>query len=301
MKPLDIVEMLALAAIWGASFLFMRIGAGEFGAVPLAMLRIAGGALLLLPLVLLRGQTHELRRHWRAIGVVGLLNSALPYSLFALAALAINAGLSAILNATAPLWGALVAWLWLRTRLTPSRVLGLVIGFLGVLWLAGDAASFKPGEHGVSAAVAIGACLLAALCYGVGANYTLRRLAGVAPLAVAAGSQLAGALLLALPALWWWPAVTPSARAWWSLAALAFVCTGLALLLYFRLIARLGPSRAMTVTFLIPVFGVVWGALFLGEAISATMLAGCAVVLLGTALVAGVLRLPGPGTVRNRK
>jgi drug/metabolite transporter (DMT)-like permease len=292
MKTSDLAELIALAAIWGASFLFMRIGAGEFGAVPLAMLRIAGGAALLLPLVALKGQTNEMRRHWRAICVVGLLNSAIPYALFALAALAINAGLSAILNATAPLWGALVAWLWLHDRLAPSRVLGLVLGFVGVFWLAWDKASFEPGEHGVSAAIAIGACLLATLCYGLGANYTKRKLTGAPPLVVAAGSQLAAALVLALPAAWWWPAITPGAAAWWSLAALAFVCTGLALLLYFRLIARLGPSRAITVTFLIPVFGMLWGALFLGETVTGPMVSGSGVILLGIALTTGVVRWP---------
>ena len=292
MKASDIAELLALAAIWGASFIFMRIGAGEFGAVPLAALRIAGGALLLWPLMVAHGQGGELRRHWRAIAVVGLLNSALPYALFAYAALAINAGLSSILNATAPLWGALVAWWWLNDRLTRGRTLGLLIGFAGVVWLAWDKASVKPGEHGVSAAMAIGACLLATLCYGFSANFTKHKLAGVPPLAVAAGSQAAGALLLALPALWLWPATMPGAAAWWSMAGLAFVCTGLALLMFFRLIARLGAARAITVTFLVPVFGVLWGALFLHEALTGTMAAGCAVILLGTGLVTGALRGP---------
>ncbi len=290
MKPIDIAEMLALAAIWGASFLFMRIGAGEFGAVPLAALRITGGALLLLPLMSARGHAGELRRHWRAMVVVGLLNCALPYALFAYAALAINAGLSSILNATSPLWGALVAWLWLSDRLAPERAFGLAIGFAGVVWLAWDKASFKPGDHGVSAGMAIAGCLLATLSYGLSANYVKRRLSGVPPLAVAAGSQTAAAVMLALPALWLWPAKMPGATAWWSMAVLAFVCTGLALLMFFRLIARLGPARAITVTFLIPVFGVLWGAAFLHEAISGTMVMGCGVILLGTALVTGALR-----------
>jgi drug/metabolite transporter (DMT)-like permease len=292
MKPLDIAELLALAAIWGASFLFMRIGAGEFGAVPMAALRIAGGALLLLPMVAARGQGGQLRRHWRTIAVVGLLNSAVPYALFAFAALAINAGLSSILNATAPLWGAMVAWLWLNDRLTPSRVLGLAIGFAGVVGLAWDRASFRPGEHGVSAAAAIGAVLLATLCYGVSANFTKRKLSGVPPLAVAAGSQLAAALMLVLPALWLWPAAMPGVAAWSSMAGLAFICTGLALLMYFRLIERLGASRAITVTYLIPIFGVLWGALFLREDITLSMALGCAVILAGTALASGVVTLP---------
>ncbi len=292
MKTSDLITLLALAAIWGASFLFMRMGAGEFGAFALTALRVGGAALFLLPLVALRGQGAALRTHWRPIVVVGFLNSALPYLMFAVAALAINAGLSSILNATAPMWGVLVAWVWIKERLTAARLLGVAIGFAGVVMLAWDKASLKPGEHGVSAAVAIGACLLATLCYGIAANYTKRRLNGVPPLAVAAGSQAAATLMLAAPALWLRPSVAPSAAAWWSLAGLSLVCTGIALVLYFRLIARLGAARAITVTFLLPLFGLLWGALFLGEAVTASMLVGCAVILLGTGLVTGVLRLP---------
>jgi drug/metabolite transporter (DMT)-like permease len=293
MRATDLITLLTLAALWGASFLFMRLGAGEFGAFALTALRVAGGALFLLPLVLWRGQGAALRAHWRPIVVVGAINSAVPYLMFSIAALAINAGLSAILNATAPLWSVLVGWLWLKDRLTPSRLLGVFIGFVGVVMLAWDKASFKPGEHGVSAAMAIAACLLATLCYGIAANYTKRRLTGAPPLAVAAGSQAAAALMLALPAAWAWPRTLPSAAAWASLAALAILCTGVGLVLYFRLIAALGASRAITVTFLIPLFGLLWGALFLGEAVTATMVVGCAVILLGTGLVTGVLKLPG--------
>jgi drug/metabolite transporter (DMT)-like permease len=161
------------------------------------------------------------------------------------------------------------------------------------LFLAWDKASFRPGDHGVSAGVAIAACLLATLCYGFAANYTKRALQGVSPIAVAAGSQSAAALALALPALWAWPAQAPGGGAWAALAVLALLCTGIAYLMYFRLIARLGPSRAISVTFLIPVFGVLWGALFLGEAISGAMVAGCAVILVGTALTTGLLPLSG--------
>jgi drug/metabolite transporter (DMT)-like permease len=284
-KPLDLLELVALAAIWGASFLFMRLAAPEFGPLALTALRVAGAALFLLPLLAWRGGGGSLRTHWRPIVVVGLLNSALPFTL------AINAGLSAILNSTAPLWAAAIAALWLGERLTPSRVAGLAIGFAGVLFLAWDKASFRPGDHGVSAGTAIAACLLATLCYGFAANYTKRTLQGVSPIAVAAGSQSAAALALALPALWAWPAQAPSGGAWAALAVLALLCTGIAYLMYFRLIARLGPSRAISVTFLIPVFGVLWGALFLGEAISGAMLAGCAVILVGTALTTGLLSL----------
>lgn len=288
MKPRDVAELLALAALWGASFLFMRLGAAEFGPVALSALRVAGATLFLAPLLMLRGQASALRTHWRAIAVVGVINSALPFALFSLAALAINAGLSSVLNATAPLWGALVAWGWLGERPTRERVAGLAIGFAGVALLAWDKASFRPGEHGVSPALAVAACLLATLCYGIGANYAQRALAGVPPLAVATGSQAFAALVLVPPALWLWPEVRPGARAWASVALLAIACTGVAYILYFRLIARLGPARAITVTFLIPLFGVLWGALVLGEALTPSMLAGGAVIVLGTALVTGV-------------
>lgn len=285
MKSADLGELIALAAIWGASFLFMRLGAGEFGPVALSAVRVAGAALVLLPLLHWHGQLGELRRHWRSIFVVGVTNSALPFLCFSYAALSISAGLSSIFNASSPLFGAVIGWLWLRDRPTPARVLGLAIGFAGVLGLAWEKASFRPGGSGW----AIVACLAAALLYGLSANYTKRCLQGVAPMAVAAGSQLSAALLLALPALWWWPAQLPSARAWTMVALLALLCTGLAYLMYFRLIARVGPANAIAVTFLIPAFAVLWGWLFLAEPLTAAMAVGCAVILLGTALATGVL------------
>jgi drug/metabolite transporter (DMT)-like permease len=292
MKPADIAELIALAAIWGASFLFMRIAVPEFGPLALTALRVGGATLCLLPLVLWQGQIGTMRSHWRAIAIVGLFNSALPFVLFSIAALAINAGLSSIFNATAPLWGALVAWLWLHDKLSASRVLGLFIGFVGVVFLAWDKASFKAGEHGVSAGLAIGACLLATLSYGFAANYTKQRLVGVPPLAVAAGSQAAASVVLLLPALWQMPRALPGASAWGSVVVLAALCTAVAYLLYFRLIAHLGAPRAITVTYLIPVFAVLWGALWLREEITLSMAAGCAVILVGTALASGLVTLP---------
>jgi drug/metabolite transporter (DMT)-like permease len=292
MRASDLTELVTLAALWGASFLFMRLGAADFGPVVLSALRVGIAALALLPLLLWHGQANALRANWRAIAVVGVVNSALPFVLFSVAALAINAGLSAIFNATAPLWGALIAWAWLGDRLNRVRVAGLAIGFAGVVWLAWDKASFKLGEHGVSAVVAIAACLAATLCYGFGANYAKRRLDQVPPLAVATGSQIAASAVLALPALWLWPAAAPGGTAWASVVGLALLCTSVAYLLYFRLIAHLGAARAITVTFLIPVFGLLWGAVFLGERLTPAMLFGCAVILLGTALTTGVLKYP---------
>ncbi|MBX3624720.1 MAG: DMT family transporter [Rhizobacter sp.] len=297
MKKTDLLELVTLAALWGASFLFMRLGAGEFGPVALAFVRVAVASLLLLPLLAYRGQLSGLRQHWRPLLVVGLTNSALPFMCFNYAALTINAGLSAVFNATTPLFGAVFAWLWLKDRLDSARVAGLAIGFGGVLWLVWDRAGLKPGAVEASAVVpAVLACLVATVLYGFSASFTKRYLTGVPPLAVATGSQLGASIFLLAPAIVWWPMQMPSTSAWGYALVLAVACTALAYLLFFRLIAHVGPANAISVTFLIPVFAVVWGGIFLGEKVDLTMTLGCAVILLGTSLVTGVLKLPKRAT-----
>jgi len=288
LKTRDISELLALAALWGASFLFMRVSAPEFGPMALAALRCLGAALFLLPLLLWRGEGAALRAHWRAIAWLGVVNSALPFVLYGVALLAINAGLSAIFNAATPLWAAAIAALWLHERLGPMRLLGLAIGLLGVIGLAWDKAGLRANEHGVSAALAIVACLAATLLYGYGANYAKKRLAGVSSMAMATGSQLSAALLLAVPAWAERPAAMPSATAWVSLGLLALLCTGVAYILYFRLIAHIGATSASAVTFLIPVFAAAFGWWLLDERLSASMVIGGAVILVGTALAMGL-------------
>lgn len=296
MKPRDLLDLLVLAALWGASFLFMRLGAQAFGPVALVFLRVAGASLLLLPWMLARGEGEALRRHWRPVALIGMVNSTGPFLLFAVASLVMTAGLMAVFNATAPLWAALIAWLWLRERLSLPRLLGLAIGFAGVLWLSWGKADLRPaaawGALGISPALGIAACIGATLLYGLGANLARRQLQGVPPVAVAAGSQAACALVLALPAWWWWPAADPPAQAWLAVALLALLCTGLAYVLYFRLIANVGATKAISVTFLIPAFAMAWGWLALAEVPTPTMLAGAAVVLLGTGLSTGLLRWP---------
>lgn len=288
MKPSDIVDMAVLAALWGASFMFMRVAAPDFGPVPLAAMRVIGASLFLLPLLMLRGHMIELKRHWRSLLLVGLINSALPFICYSYAALSLTAGLSSIFNASTPLFGAAIAWLWLGDRLTPARVMGLAIGFGGVVWMAWDQASFKPGGSGW----AVVACLAAPLLYGLSASYTKRFLIGVPSLAVAAGSLLAAGLLLCVPAVVWWPAVAPSAGAWGAALVLAFACTAVAYVLFFRLISNVGPARTISVTFLIPVFAVLFGRVFLGELLTTQMIGGCAVILIGTGFATGVLTLP---------
>jgi drug/metabolite transporter (DMT)-like permease len=285
LRPRDVAELLALAALWGASFLFMRIAAPDFGPVALVFIRVAGAALLLVPLLAVRGELAALGSHWRAIAIVGVLNSALPFLCFAYAALSITAGLSAIFNSATPLFAAIVAWRWLGDRMTALRIAGLAIGFAGVLWLGWDKAEFRPG----GSAWAIGACLVATMSYAIAPSLAKRHLGGVPPLAVAAGSQLAAALLLALPALVAWPAVAPSPHAWVATGLLAVFCTGVAYILYFRLIANAGPTNAVAVTYLVPLFAVLWGGMFLGERLTLPIVVGCIVIFAGTALATGVV------------
>lgn len=281
----DLIDLLLLGAIWGSSFLFMRIAAPEFGPVPLIAVRVAVAAAFLSFLLGRRGGFPGMKGRLAPLGLVGALNSAVPFSLFAFATLSLTAGFASVLNATAPLFGALVAYVWLRETLSPSRVLGLALGFVGVLILVSGRLSLS-GDLS-----AILACLLAALCYGIAAHYTKARLIGASPLLIATGSQTGAAVMLAAPAVYYWPARMPSLSGWLYALALGIVCTGLAYVLYFRLIARAGAAKAIAVTYLIPVFGMGWGWLFLGERVTASMVLGCAVILLGIALATGVLNL----------
>jgi drug/metabolite transporter (DMT)-like permease len=291
-KARDIADLVLLAALWGASFLFMRVAAPHFGPVPLAAVRVTGAALLLMPLLAGRSGMRGMRRHWRPIALVGLTNSGLPFLGFSLAALYIPAGLSSILNATSPMFGALIAMAWLREPSSASRVTGLCIGFVGVVLLAWDSKGLSAGAGGADLRLAIGFCLAASLLYGFSACFARRYLTGVDSLAVAAGSQVSAALALALPAWWAWPVLNPPLRQWLAALALALFCTGIAYVLYFRLIARIGPARAIAVTFLVPAFAMLWASVFLGEAVTPGMLALCALILLGTGLATGVLRWP---------
>lgn len=284
-----LTEFVLLAAIWGSSFLFTRLGATEFGALPTAGLRVTIAALFLLPLLLARGQWSALRTHWKKIFFLGMLNSGLPFALYAYALLSISTGLSSLLNATVPLFGALVAWLWLKDRPHGINVAGLLIGFAGVAMLASGKASFKPDASGVVTGWAVLACLGACLCYGLAASFTRRYLSGQPSLVIATGSQLGASVGLALPTLWLWPSQVPSTSAWLALLAVGVLCTGVAYVLYFRLIAKMGAASSLTVTFLIPVFAVVYGVIFLGETVSGWMLLCGAIILLGTALSAGLL------------
>ena len=290
-----IAEFITLAALWGASFLLMHLGTAEFGVLPAAGLRVVFGAVFLLPILLISKIRQQFLNHIRPILFVGVLNSALPFALYAFAVLHISTGLSAILNATVPLSGALVAWCWLNDRPNRVRALGLIVGFVGVIMLvwgrsgSGSSMTFGASNH-VLTLLSTGACLLATLCYGLAASFTKRYLSGVHPMAIATGSQIGATLLLVVPMVWFWPSHTVSATAWWALVAVGVMCTAIAYVLFFRIIDRAGPSKALAVTFLVPVFAVVYGVIFLQETLTLWTLVCGTVILMGTALSTGFVR-----------
>ena len=281
-------EFVLLALLWGSSFLFMREGAHAFGPFPTAWVRITLAALILTPVLIWRREVAVLQRHWRPTFSSGLLNAGIPFACYAYALMHINTGLTSILNATTPLFGALIAWAWLGHKLNRSRAWGLALGFTGVVLLASGVPggiSFKEGGSGM----AVVTCLGATFCYGIAGSFTQRYLQGVPSLVTTTGSLWGASLGLAIPAWLMWPSESPNLHAWAALGIAGLLCTALAYVLYFRLMRRTGPARAMTVTYLIPVFANLFGTIFLDEVVTHWMM-GCAVVIvLGTALASGLV------------
>jgi drug/metabolite transporter (DMT)-like permease len=279
MRQADTVRLVSLAAIWGASFLFNRITAPVLGPVLTAELRTLIAGVALAAWFAFSGFDPQWRRWWPQYIVVGILSSAVPFLLWAYAALTLPAGLLSVLNATSPMWGALCSALLLGDRLYGKRVIGLLLGFFGVALVT------QPTGQETLPYPAVAAALAAAFCYGLAAAYMKRWASNVPSRGMAVGTQLmAGIILIPFIPLWP-PAAAPTLLVAGSMLALGLVCGAIAYLLYFRLIADIGATGALTVTYLIPVFGVLWGAVFLGEALSAAMLAGAALVVLGTVFV----------------
>ncbi len=295
-------RLLVLAALWGGSFLFMRVAAPVLGAVPTAFGRVLLASLGLLGLLLLMRAPLSFGDKLKATLVLGAINSGLPFLMFSLAARTLPAGYSAILNATTPLMGALIGALFFRESLGWSKLAGVAVGLLGVAVLT------RTGPLAVTADMLWGvlACLTATACYGLAGFLTRRWITergGMDSRSVALGSQL-GAVLVLLPFALGdavlhpldWGSVGP--QVWGALVLLGLLCTSLAYILFFKLIAEVGPMKALTVTFLIPLFGVLWGALFLGEPVTGAHAVGGGLVALALWLVlrpAPVVVAPAPG------
>lgn len=280
MTRLNMLRLLLLAAIWGASFLFTRIAAPWFAPNVLILARVGLAALMLGAGAWWLRRSIDWRRDGKHFLVLGTLNSALPFVLFAFAAKTLSASMLSILNATTPLWGALVLAMHQRTPPPARTIVGMVLGLCGVALLVGNDRLVASTDG----AWAVAASLAAALSYGVSSVYA-KRTSARDPYATAFGT-MAGASVVLLPTLAWSHAPV-SSDPWvlGAVAALGIVCSGVAYLLYFRILAEEGPTPALTVTYLIPLFGVVWGVIFLGETVGWHTLAGSAVIMAGTALV----------------
>jgi drug/metabolite transporter (DMT)-like permease len=271
------LELTLLGAIWGGSFLFMRVAAGQFGPFPLVEARLALGALILLPFLWQARARFTATLCWRIVGIAAV-NSVIPFCLFAWGAERAPAGIGAITNAMTVMFTALVAYFLYQEHIGARRLVGLIAGFIGVAVLA----SGRTGGVVVWPAALAGTA--ASLCYGFGINLVKRHLSGLPSGAVAAANLLAGSILLAPLALYTWPRQSPSAHAWVSAVLLGVLCTGIAFVFYYRLIARIGAARTSTVTYLVPLFGVVWAWLLLKEPLTLTMAVAGLLILAGVAL-----------------
>jgi drug/metabolite transporter (DMT)-like permease len=284
MRTRDVLELLLLSVLWGAAYLFMRAAVPAFGPAPLIALRMAIAVAVLLPLLMWRGGVVQLGAHPVALLVLALPFTALPFLLLGFAAQHLTAGLLSVLNATAPLFAALLGHFAYRERLGLWRGAGLLIGFAGVALLTAGSVSFRSADG----LLAVGAVLVTSALWSVGANFTRRRLGGMDSLALTVGSLAVASLAVAPMAALTWPAQQPPLRAWVEVVFLGVASSGLGFLLYYRLLRRIGTVRAMSVTFLNPVVALIAGVLYLGEVVTWQTLAGASVVLMGTALSLGL-------------
>ncbi len=288
MAQVDLLRFLSLAAIWGSSYMFMRIAAPGFGPLPLALLRLAGATLFFLPWLLRPPVRSLLRANLGGLLLLGAMNSAIPFTLLAFSTLRLQAGYTAILGATVPLFAVAIDGLWWRQPLSRQRLTGLALGFCGVVTLAWNHLDFGRGGSGW----AVVATLCASACYACAAHFGKRHFAGQPVMLPAAGSMLASTVLLAPLGLWLWPASVPPPIDWLAVAALAIVCTACAYLLYYQLISRISATTLTGVAFVIPVFGMLWGALFLHEQVTAHIVTGMLITLAGTAFTTGLVGRP---------
>ncbi|MBL9129352.1 MAG: DMT family transporter [Verrucomicrobiales bacterium] len=277
--------LLALAALWGGSFPFMRAAAPSFGPIPLIATRLVVAALVFLP-IFRRAEFRTLaRRNAGALLANGLLSAAVPFCLLAFSTLSLTAGFTSLLNALTPLSTAILAWVVWRHRMSRIQWFGLTLGLAGVAVLCWGRMSFRAGGSGW----AIVTAMLATVCYGIGGNVAKRRFAGLPAPLTAGGTLLGASIGCVIPGLATWPATNPPATAWASAIVLGMLCTSVAYLLYFRLLLSVTATQVSSVTFLVPMFSILWGGLFLGESLTMRMLVASIVILTGTALANGIL------------
>ncbi|MCY7294999.1 DMT family transporter [Alteromonas sp. a30] len=279
-----LAELFFLAAIWGASFIFIRISIPEMGVFGVTFFRTAIAALFL-GIILYATNKANIRkifRYWGTLSLIALCGTAIPFSLWGFVSQFLASGTMAVLNAATPLFGTFVAYMWLKEPFHSNTIIGLILGFIGVCVMM-----LVPQEGIQLDTLAICLGLLASACYGLSANITRAKAAGLSAMTVATGSQLYSTLFIAPIAIYFMPETVPGFDALISASVLGIVCTGYALYKYFQMIAEQGISKTLSVTYLIPLFAMLWGALFLGEPIEARTLLGGACILLGVAFTTG--------------
>jgi drug/metabolite transporter (DMT)-like permease len=277
----DLIYLIVLAALWGGSFIFQRVLSPVLGPVLTAFFRVAiAGVALLIYFQVIKFDI-EWKKNWKHYFVIGVVNSGIPFLLFSYAALYIPASLSAILNSSAPMFGALFAAIWLGDKLTPIKTIGLILGSVGVTFVA-----LKGTEHLSSEiTIAIIGCLAASAGYGLAGVYTKKFAKDAKPYGIAAASQITAALAIA-PIIPFSPIrgeIDGIVIA--NVLGLSLLCSSVAYLFYFRLVQNIGPTKALTVTYLVPLFGMTWASLFLHEVITGRMIVGCLLIIGGTVLV----------------
>ena len=281
MGSADIFRLIMLAAIWGGSFIFMRILAPVLGPVVTADLRILIAGLTLIVYFKIIKFDLQWRLNWRHYLIIGVINSGIPFLLYSFAALHIPASYSVILNSTSPLFGAIFSALWLSDRLTLKKIFGLVLGAIGVAFVS----KVGPATTGAFFGLSILACLTAAVCYALAGIYIKRFVKTAKPMGIAGASQLMAGIVL-LPFIFFSPIrgeITGFIVL--NVLGLALLCSAIAYLIYYKLLADVGLTKALTVTFLMPAFGVLWGMLFLSEKITMPIVMGCALIVAGTVMV----------------
>ena len=290
MRPADLARLVALAAMWGASYLFMRYAVPYLGPVPMIALRVLLAGIALAVFVYATGGSVGWREHWRAYLFVGAVGMALPFLLIAQALTVIDASTAAILNALSPLFASIVAAIWIRDPVTPAKATGIALCLAGTAVLVG----WTPAPMSARELLAAAMSVIATAIYGFTIVYTKVKLKDASPMGTAVGTLLlaAAAVLPLVPFTARNMGAVP-AMAWLSVLGLALVSTTVAFIFYYRLIADVGPVKAVTVTLLVPVFGMLWGVVFLGEPVTPGRIAGCLIILSGCSLILGLVRIPG--------
>lgn len=284
--------LLILAAFWGGSFSFIRIAAPEFGPIPLMTVRVVIALAVLCIILQWREGFSELFSDYKTLSLVlfsGVINQAIPFTLFAYAGLELSASIVSVVNSATPIWTAIIAWIWFKSALSWMQQLGLLISFFGVVIIGSE--GFLSGESTGNHILSIAAVLVATLFYGISANFIKKTISNVSALGIATGSMIGASICLIPLSFYYWPSDSISSNAWYSAVVLGIFCTALAYIIFFSLLKSVGPTNTVSVTYLVPIFGIFWGVVFLGETLSIFAIAGSIAVLFGVLLVTNIIPL----------